>query len=347
MGPARLLRQAFLRGRGSVAGRATSVLLVDAKLVVCLTLVGVLGCKDHGRKASGPHDYVRCMAVDADDEASGTVGRARFTLEDRTLRLEGLPTPLRIAAFRGAGGADPALAPAIAGVTEQQPGLVFVLGGLGPDAASARAHLDALGALGLPVVVLPGGDDAAEVFGDAMDAARERHRSLFDGRRLRSVVVGEERFVLLSGAPEGRYAASEAHCGNDEDDRDEIAELDGGRRWLVSWAAPGGGGREAVGRGFDGVDAGDPRVAALAHALGDAGGIFAFPATRALVPSPADGTRRLEPMQADAHLRLVVPRIAGPVDERDDLSLAPLGAAVMELGGGGLSLVGTVAGGAP
>lgn len=320
---------------------------MDTKLVPILALVLLLGCNEHGRRASGAHDYVRCMAVDADEETSGSIGRARFTLDDRTLTLTSLPTPLRIAAFRGAGGTEASLESAISGVMEQQPGLVFVLGGLGPDAASARAHLDGLAALGIPVVVLPGGEDAAEIFGEALDAARERHRSVFDGRRIRSVVVGEERFVLLSGAPDGRYAASEAHCGNHEEDREELADLDGGRRWLVSWAAPSGGGAEAVGRGFDGVDAGDRRVAQLAHGLDDAGGIFAFPATRALVAAPADGSRRLGPTEADAHFRVVVPRIAGPADERDDLSLVPAGAAILELSGEGLALVGTVAGGSP
>ncbi len=320
---------------------------MNRKLSLSFALVGILGCSDHGERAGGPHDYVRCMAVDEDDEAEGTVGSARFSLEDRTLTLRGLPSPLRMAVFRGAGSAAPGLAEAVAAVAEQEPSLVFVLGSLGTESTSVRTHLDALGALAVPVVVLPGGEDVAETFGEQIDAARERHRSIFDGRRIREVVVGDDRFVLLSGAPDGRYAASEGSCGNDEDDRDALAEITGGRRWLVSWAAPSGGGPAAVGRGFEGVDAGDRRVADLAHRLGDAGGLFAFPATRALIPSTASGQAVLPAMQADPRLRLVVPRVSGPPDERDDTSLVPAGAALLELREEGLAYVGNVAGGAP
>lgn len=285
------------------------------------------------------------MAVDAPSEGAGTVGSTRWAIADRTLTLRGFVTPLRIAAFRGAGMAPSGLPDAVAGVKEQAPGLVFVLGGLGTDEASARAHLDAFAELGVPVVVLPGGDDPAEAFGEALDAAREAHPNLFDGRALRAVVAGTDSFLLLSGAPEGRYAIDAQACGNSDDDREELEGAGSGRHWLVSWAAPSGGGSAAVGRGFESLDVGDPRVLAVMTSTHAKGGIFAWPETRALRPSDETGASVLGPGAASDSLRIVAARIVGVGGEQDDYAIGATGAAVLELTPAGLAFSGTSTGG--
>lgn len=284
------------------------------------------------------------MDVDEPDEAEGRAGRASYRVEERTLTITGISGPVRIAAFRGAGTATSALGPALAGVKEHDPDLVFVLGALGPDLASVRAHLTALGTLGRVVVVLPGGDDVGAAVRDAF--AADHPATVVDGSGLRAVAVGEARFVLLAGAPDGRYAATDAHCGNTAGDREDLVA--GAATYLVSWAAPAGGSRTAVGRGFGGIEAGDPRIAALADRLaeGGAGGLFAFPGTRPLAPATPAG-EPVEPGTAHARLRVVVPRVAGETDERDDLSLAPTGAALFEVRGRELVFTGASAGSTP
>lgn len=336
MGPNRAVRQASgFRATSPDVRPGTPLVVLFVWLALCSA------CSSHGSRGGGSHEYVRCMAVDEPDAREGRVGSVRFVSDERALRFSGLPDPLRVAAFRGAGTAAPGLAEAVLGVAEQRASLVFVLGGLGDDEATVRAHLTALGALRVPTIVIPGGDDVAEAFGEAFDD--DVPANVFDGRRYRRVEAGRSDFLLLAGAPEGRYAASTEHCGNDDDDRDELEARDGVRTILVSWAAPSGGGRFAVGRGFDGVDSGDRAVADLLGELGQAGGLFAYPATRASLPTVADGQRALGAGEADRTLRLVVPRIAGPTDEHDDFGLVTNGAAVIELTASGTSFVGVSA----
>lgn len=328
------------RARHRSAFRATRT-SVSTRNLVAVGLVLASACSSHGSRGGGPHDYVRCMAVDAPDETSGRIGDVSYRSDERALALSGLTAPLRIAAFRGASGATAGLAEAALGVTEQRPGLVVVLGGLGPDVASVRAHFTAFEKLRVPTVVLPGGDDVAEAVGEAFEAGAPAN--VLDGRRFRRIETDVVDLLLLSGAPDGRYASSSAHCGNDGDDRDELETRSGKRSVLVSWAAPSGGGAFAVGRGFDGVDSGDPRVATLAHALGDLGGIFAFPATRAAIPTSVDGRAVLGANEAAPSSRIVAPRLAGPADERDDFGLVPSGAVILEYGADGVSFVGVSA----
>lgn len=288
------------------------------------------------------------MAVDAPAEGERTVGRAKVAIAGRVATLTGLPAPLRIAAFRGAGDATAGLAAAIEGVKEQGVGLVLVLGGLGSDEGHVAAHLDAFGRLGVPVVVLVGGDDVAEAVHDAF-ADRPAAGPVIDARGLRALRIGSDVILLASGSVDGRYAATDAHCGADEDDLGEVeAEARGaGRVFLASWTAPSGGGPAAVGRGFAGLDAGDPAIARLASASRARGGLFAWPGTRALRPSTDQGTAVLPVGTPDPGLRLVVARIAGSGEESDDGALVPPAAALLELGPNGLAFVGTAVAGTP
>jgi hypothetical protein len=325
-------------------------------LLIGLLLVvpGCDSCGDRGADVGGPHPYVRCSVVDEPEAREGAIGGSdpasaalRYRVEGRTLELEMPDEPLSLAAFRGPGAASAHTAPALLGLEEQGARLVLVLGGLGRTPEDVAALLRALGTLRAAVVVLPGGDDDAEAVEEGWEALSAEERApLFDGRRLRSVRVGHQELVLVPGAPGGRYAADDGACGISAEDLESLADdldepAEGIRRWLVSWAAPSGGGAASVSRGFGGADAGDPRIATLAAAVRALGGLFAFPETHALEPATADGSRRLGPGELAADARVVVAPLAGPPVERADGSLVPPGAAIFTLGSGGLAYRGT------
>ncbi len=306
---------------------------------------GCGACGGHGASVDGPHPYVRCTAVDAPDPREGTAGSLAFAIDERTLTLTGRASELRIAAFRGPGrDDDAALAPALEGVGPESTDLVVVLGGLGATEGAVARVLESVAARGVAALVLPGGEDDARAVDDGFDAVDRGARDLlFDGRALRLVRFGTDELVLAPGAPEGRYARDSGACGISEDDLESLADDvgdpdDGVRRWLVSWAAPTGGGPASASLGFGGVEAGDPRIAELAEAVKAAGGLFAFPETRALLPSPADGSRVLAPGEASPTTRLVLPIGAGLPVEREDGTLVRAGVTRLTLGPGGLAL---------
>jgi hypothetical protein len=335
-----LIVSGLLRPCQSGCYRTGLVRSVFAILVCSLAACGA--CEKGGAAVSGSHPYVRCMAVDAPEPREGTAGRMRFGIDERVLTL----TPVRpsatarIFAFRGAGADIANLDRALVGVKEQTPDLVLVLGELGDTDEHVLAHLSAFERIGAPVVVLASGADVAEALHDAWDDAEVTR--VFDGRALRAVVIGEEVFVLVSGAPNGRYAATDAHCGFDEDDVEAIeGDVPDGRRWLVSWAAPSGGGEHAVGRGFGGRDAGSTEVAAIARSLGAKGGVFGFPTTRGLMPSNAEGNAPIAPNEASDGLRITVARVAGASDTLFDGARLVPASALLELGDRGLAYVGT------
>jgi hypothetical protein len=127
----------------------------------------------------------------------------------------------------------------------------------------------------------------------------------------------------VGGAARGRYALSDEACGYGLDDLKELASTLGvapaeGRRYLLSWHAPGLGGPASIARTETGVDVGDPDLAELARRTGARGGLFAWPTVRALQAEGGDGERLLMPGDAAPDLRLVVPRLSGPAVARSD-----------------------------
>jgi hypothetical protein len=314
---------------------------------------GCDSCGDRGAEVSGPHPYVRCAAVDEPEALEGKVGEHSYRVEGRMLTLEAQGDALRIAALRGPGASSVPAGPALLGLEEQSVDLVLVLGGLGQKPEAVSELLRALGTLHVPVVALPGGDDDAEAVEEGWEALSAEERApLFDGRRLRGVRIGRDELVLVPGAPEGRYAVDEGSCGVGPEDLSALADAfdepdEGVRRWLVSWAAPSGGGPASISRGFGGAEAGDARIADLARSVHAPGGLFAFPETHALEPATADGRRRLTPGEPAPDARMTVVPLAGSPVERADGSLVPSAAAILTLGEAGLAYRGTAVAGRP
>ncbi len=289
-----------------------------------LPLVGlalVVGCGSCGEDArvEGPHPYVRCALGDGFED-SFTVGGVTVQGEGAIVEVRGLREWAAFVATEGAPQALASLGPELPWM---------VLGGL-RDEASAQALREAAGER--LVFVLPGGDDDLGVLDDLLDA----EDGWVDLRGVRELRLEHGTFVVLPGAPDGRYALGDGRCGWDDEDLERFRGVGAapGPRWWLSWAAPRGTGPYAPDLGFAGIHVGDRRLTALGEAEGVSGGIFAWPETQAGVVGRGGGSQPVAD-EAVADLSVVVPR-AGEAVERGDESRLPSGVVLIEADAEGL-----------
>src|SRR5690606_6757587 len=133
--------------------------------------------------------------------------------------------------------------------------------------------------------------------------SREDRDRIVDARRAHVLEAGGREWLLVPGAPRGRYAYSSEACGFEPADLEtRMKELRGDHHLVLAWAAPDG-------------------EAGLAR-----DGVFAF-------PGPAGDER-------DA--RIFVGPIAGPPHLAGEGYARP-GPTLLELGPQGLRAVGTIA----
>lgn len=281
-------------------------------------------------RVSGDTPYVRCHAAPAPDGREWEVGSLSLHSEDRALRIEGAPDPLRLVVFAG-----PGEAPLPVGeIRRARPHLVAVIGDLG----SPEATLGALAELGVPVLVVAGGEDRygplAEAFEDLDSDAADR---IIDATVLRSVRVGPLELIPVPGAPGGRYAVGEDGCGVGEGDVDGWAldgPEDGVHRVLLSWAGPRGAGPGSATRGLAGVEAGSALVSRIAERAHAGGALFAWP--RTALGAPEVDAQPLDPGSASGALRLAVPPVAGAAVPRFDGRRVATGPTLLTVGRDGL-----------
>jgi hypothetical protein len=270
------------------------------------------------------------------------VGRAKLQIHDRTLTLTTPPNPsLTIAAFAGPGPGRAPTAPTIAALGAAHPDLLLLLGDLGDTQAVARATIAALASVTSPTVLVAGGRDTLERIKDALGALKQGKDRIIDATGLREIRLGNDTFIPVAGALDGRYALDDKACGYALDDLKRLAKDvlgTGSRRWLVGWQAPGLGGVASVSRTGQGVDVGSPALAQLAVKLGAPGGLFAWPHVQAGRPTSAGGNRRLPVGEPAKDLQLVVPRLSGPAVELGDGSTLSPGFALLTLDADGLAL---------
>jgi hypothetical protein len=248
-------------------------------------------------------------------EFDRTVGSLHLRSADRVLTIEGAPSPLRIAAFRGPALADEPLEPALDAIGDRP--LQVVIGSLGDDAAHVETMLRALATLPAPTLIVMGGRDHAADLDAAMSSLSDAERAkLIDASGVRRVVIGDVELIPVAGAPDGRYARDDEACGLGASDVDAIAsELgQGATRFLIGFAAP----SPLV--GLEGAEAGSALVHDLATRVGAHGGLYAWPD----VPGTADV--------------VIVPAIAGPPTLLSDGSRLGPGVAVIELSASGMSV---------
>jgi hypothetical protein len=336
----------WMRSRRTRQVRFPYVTLARSSLLLLLALlIGCRACsRTSGLAVGGAHPYVRCLAGDPPIAGDHKVGRLTLRVEKRELKIDGLPSAIRIAAFSGpASGAAPSVA-AVAAVQAANPDLVLLLGDVGDDPATAATTLTALAKLPVPVLVLAGGRDTPARIAEGMSHA-PAGGVIVDVTALRSIRLGHETLVPVAGARDGVYALAANACGYAESDLAEVAASqaagDRARRWLLAWEAPASAGRFGVARTEAGADLGSVPLATLGKRVGAAGGIFAWPHVQALRASASGGEHRPSPGVPSADLQVVVPRLSGAAIERSDGSRVAPGFALLELGADGLRLLET------
>lgn len=298
-----------------------------------LALLAVGGCRCSKLTGSGDSgDFKRCAQVDAPEGRTWRAGELELAIEDRVLRAKGKVDALRLVTFTGPVGAA-LTRHELAQISQAEPQLVLMLGGLGDDVQMAKATLAGLAALRVPSVFIAGGADRLPVVEEAFEELDEAGRDLVThGSGLRELAIGKDRFAIVPGAPEGRYAIDDTACGFESDDLDDVREhleaneQKGSRVWLLSWAAPSGFG---VTRALGGHDVGSEALAKLAEDIAAEGGLFAFP--ESAVAQPVRDAQR-------KGLSLVVPRLGRTGATRVDGGRVVSGVARLSVGSLGLTI---------
>lgn len=309
---------------------ATPRILCSLSFAVLLTVTGCRCSKLAGEVDS--LEFQRCAQLDAPESRAWHAGELDLVLEDRVLRVKSKQDSVRIAAFAGPVGAA-LTRHELASITAAKPQLVIMLGGLGDDEEMAKASLAGLAALRIPSLFIAGGADRRPViqaaFDDLEDAARD---FVIHGSGLRELAIGRDRFAVVAGASDGRYALDDSACGFESDDLTDVreaieaADTKSSRVWLLSWAAPAGFG---VTRALGGQDVGSEGLSDLAEDIGARGGLFAFPES-AVAQVMKDAQRK--------GFSLVVPRLGRTGASRADGGRVVSGVARLVVNGAGLGL---------
>lgn len=319
-------------------------LLIIAVGVLCANCADCRGAGD--LSVHGPTPYVRCLAADPAADLNWKLGEVSFQRSGRSLAITGLPDDVRIVAFEGPSLTAGPTALAIAAVAEQKPHLALLVGGIGDDARAAKATLSALGAAAFPTLVLSGGRDAFEDVAAAFDSlSGEAAERVISIDALRTIRIGTNVLVPIPGAADGRYARTDGSCGFGLSDLQTASgvvgvPVDGERRWLVSWNAPGRGGEVAAARTVEGIDLGSEPLAEFASRVGAPGGIHAWPRVRPSGAVAGQGAHRLEAGTVAVDAQLTVPVLGGPPVEDTAGGMADPGFALVSLGPGGLGVQG-------
>jgi hypothetical protein len=252
-----------------------------ASLWVAVLTWGCDGC--HGPPAKlrvgGEHPHVRCLFMDPPGEGTVRAADVELAFDGRTATVDVGVGPLRVAAFPGPAPWERSLVGFGEAVAAGSPHLVLVVGNLGDTVEHARRTvLEVASSVEVPVLVMAGGRDDAEVVTRALSGMpSEVADRVIDARGLWRLVHGPSETLLVSGAPGGRYARTDHACGYGREDLDAVAEdvgeAEGPPRALVSWAAPAGFGASGLG----GQDGGDPWLGAFAGRLSVAHAVFAWP----------------------------------------------------------------------
>lgn len=247
--------------------------------LLALLAQGCGSCGGGAELRGGPHPYRACLLAKEPDVREVDLGGASLVVEGRRAALRADRPVLRVAAFRGADDELDELTLAASAIDEEGVDLLVVLGGVGRKKNEVVAHLEALSRTKKPIVLVPGGDESLEALDDGIGALdRETRARLVDGRSTYVLELGGLEWVLVPGAPAGRYAHSDEACGYDLDDLDaRLRAVDAASAFTFAWAEP----TAETGlptRGvfaFPGGDAPDPRrvvvgpLAGPPHFLGE------------------------------------------------------------------------------
>ncbi len=278
--------------------------------------------------------------MDAPDARDVTVGSTRLEVSERVVTVHA-PLPIRVAIARGPAGSGEPLLPVLDAIEAHTPSVLVLLGdlgdGQGTSEESVSALRDVLGQLTIPVLLLPGGRDDGELLRGVLDDGGTEH--VIDLSGVRVVHLGPLELVPLPGAPEGRYALSERHCGLGAADVETIENelaAPSGLRWVLSTHGPATGDPRSA--GIDGIEAGEALIADALLRVHARGGLYALPEVE--VAQRFDGTsERAAPTSPIESMHLVVPPLLGPASERADGSRQPSGAVLLEVSDAGVAVL--------
>jgi hypothetical protein len=220
--------------------------------------------------------FVRCAMLEPPVARAVRIGAQELTVKGRRAAVSG-PLPARVAVFTGPVGASLTHVD-IAAVAALRPTQVWVLGGIGDDLSTISSTLAALAELSVPVLLVPGGADRPALVDAALAGLpASAAQRIVHGAGLAGLAVGRQQFVLVPGAPNGRYAIDPDACGFVAEDINVLTEganANDPRPWVVAWAAPGGLG---IAETREAGDLGSPEIARLMASVRARGGIFAWP----------------------------------------------------------------------
>lgn len=230
-------------------------------LFTAASLAGCARCGGCGGVPArdGAFPYRACLLEKGEEPRSVPLeGEGGGTLEVEEREARFAKSPLRIAAFRGAAGAN--LEEIAASIREERVDLLVLIGSAGREREAIRAQLEALLAIGPPLLILAGGDDSLTELDRAIGSlGGDEKARLLDGRRLHLLRAGDARVALIPGAPEGRFAYDDSACGYDASDLRARLRAADPEPLIIAWSFAGEALEESAARG----------------------GIFAFPAEAA------------------------------------------------------------------
>ncbi len=279
--------------------------LQTARLVWLAGVVTVGAC-DCGVEThvEGAHPYERCTVMEPPEgPVWGGELAVSGVIDGHTLTIGGVD---RVEAFAVSVGANDWLE-----ATDAKAPLQIVLGGFGRSTREAEGLLGRIAARG-PALLLSGGEDRGEVLSEALAQLEASARaSLVDLRGIRELIIGPRRFMVLAGAPEGRYGLGDEACGFGPDDIALLAEDAQAGDHLLSWIAPRREGSDPLDRGVLGTHVGDPGLAAWMEENELIGGIYAWPFEAGGSTSGGDSPEWVVEGAGTLHLDALGSRVVG------------------------------------
>ncbi len=211
-------------------------------------------------------DFLRC-AASGDDGVREILRLPPLTLErdGAQLKIKGLKSAqVNVGVLAGLAEASPAtlenLDYFLARFKEGGVQLIVVVGGLGTAQSDIEGLMQRLGTAPVPILVVPGAEENADVFRALTAKLHKKLPQLVDMTRVQRVEVGKLTFVSLPGAGKPFYLnADERGCGFDPGDLNAVLSSfdDEGVQVILSPTPPRGSGEWAVDRTRAGVNIGD------------------------------------------------------------------------------------------
>lgn len=215
-------------------------------------------------------EFRRCAVLDASGSESFERGARKYEREGHELDVSGPKDGVaRVGALAGLEDAGAAslrgLGELVRRLAAAHVEAIVVAGGIGTDLPSAEAVLGQLGALDVPILLVPGTSEHVEQLREALGKARTKAPNLVDMGVVRVARLPDLTVVSLpGGARPHELLAGDEGCGLTDEDIAAFAGLVQERpeALVVAATPPRQRGPAAIDLGRSGTPAGDPRITA-------------------------------------------------------------------------------------